>query len=139
MNIYFSAKNLWFIPEQFKLDGTYSDEAWPVDAVLLTDKETSDYWKRSPPAGKCLGTNNNRPAWVDIPPLTAEELTAAATRKIAALRAEADAVITPMKDALEGGYIANADIPRLAAWQRYRYELTKVDPDNPVLPEKPAE
>ncbi|MFT2716469.1 tail fiber assembly protein, partial [Enterobacter sp. 01-M-05-SI-ECC] len=30
-----------------------------------------------------------------------------------------------------------ADKPKLAAWQKYRYALTKVDPAKPVWPEMP--
>ncbi|CNI78844.1 tail assembly chaperone gp38 [Yersinia pekkanenii] len=32
-----------------------------------------------------------------------------------------------MRDAKDGGYIDDEDIPRLTAWQKYRYTLTKVD------------
>ncbi|MFK8926525.1 tail fiber assembly protein [Enterobacter sp. 04-C-01-SI_S15] len=31
----------------------------------------------------------------------------------------------------------DADKPKLAAWQKYRYALTKVDPAKPVWPEMP--
>ncbi|WP_421746782.1 tail fiber assembly protein, partial [Citrobacter portucalensis] len=31
----------------------------------------------------------------------------------------------------------DADKPKLVAWQKYRYELTKVDPGNPAWPTKP--
>ncbi|MBS7443220.1 tail fiber assembly protein [Enterobacter sp. 120016] len=57
-----------------------------------------------------------------------------------ALLAEASAIIAPLADALAGGYIDDADIPRLTEWQRYRYKLTKVDIDtapNLHLPPKP--
>lgn len=50
----------------------------------------------------------------------------------------ASETIAPLKDALEGGYIDDADIPVLSAWQKYRYALTKVEPANPVWPESPA-
>lgn len=57
-----------------------------------------------------------------------------------ALLAEATATIAPLADAQAGGYIDDADIPRLAEWQRYRYKLTKVDtsiaPDV-IFPPKP--
>lgn len=57
-----------------------------------------------------------------------------------ALLAEASAIIAPLVDAQAGGYIDDADIPRLTEWQRYRYKLTKVDTDtapNLNLPPKP--
>lgn len=51
----------------------------------------------------------------------------AAEKKLAALLAEATAIITPLADAQAGGYIDDGDVPRLTEWQRYRYRLTKVD------------
>ena len=75
--------------------------------------------------------------WKDIPAPTGAELAAQAAAKKTALLAEADRVIAPMKDALDGGYIDDADKPRLTAWQKYRYALTKVDPTKPVWPENP--
>lgn len=137
MNIYFSPANLWFIPEQYKLDGTYSDETWPGDAVLLTENEVLQYWKQSPPDGKCLASKDDKPAWADIPALTQEQLVAAALRKKTSLLAEASEVIAPLKDAFDGGYIEETDKTKLIEWQKYRYALTKVTPENPVWPDKP--
>lgn len=57
-----------------------------------------------------------------------------------ALLAEATAIIAPLADAQAGGYIDDADVPRLAEWQRYRYKLTKVDTSTApaiTLPPKP--
>ncbi|MDL4913218.1 MAG: tail fiber assembly protein [Enterobacterales bacterium endosymbiont of Blomia tropicalis] len=65
---------------------------------------------------------------------------AEAERQKNALLTSATAIIAPMADAQAGGYIDDADVPRLAEWQRYRYKLTKVDtstaPDI-TLPPKP--
>lgn len=55
----------------------------------------------------------------------------------AALIAEATTVISPLQDAKEGGYIVDEDLPVLTAWQKYRYALTKVDPENASWPDKP--
>ncbi|RZN54919.1 tail fiber assembly protein [Escherichia sp. E10V10] len=82
----------------------------------------------NPPAGKVrVAGNDGMPAWGDIPPPAHDELVAVADVKKAALLAEASVVIAPLADALAGGYIDDADVPRLAAWQKYRYALTKVD------------
>lgn len=62
---------------------------------------------------------------------------AAAILRLTALRKEADSVIAPLKDASEGGYIDETDKPTLTEWQKYRYSLTKVDPENPIYPDKP--
>lgn len=51
----------------------------------------------------------------------------AAEQTKAVLLAEATAIIAPLADAQAGGYIEDADVPRLTEWQRYRYKLTKVD------------
>lgn len=61
------------------------------------------------------------------------------THRKAALIAEATAMIAPLQDAKDGGYIDDEDIPVLAAWQKYRYALTKVDPANPAWPERPGQ
>ena len=74
-----------------------------------------------------------------IPPPTAEEIIAVAAAKKQALISEANMVIAPLKDALDGDYIDDADKPRLSAWQKYRYALTKVDTAKPVWPTKPEQ
>lgn len=65
---------------------------------------------------------------------------AKAEQQKTALLVEATAIIAPLADAQAGDYIDDADVPRLAEWQRYRYKLTKVDtstaPDI-TLPPKP--
>ncbi|CZX30776.1 MULTISPECIES: tail fiber assembly protein [Enterobacteriaceae] len=64
-----------------------------------------------------------------------------AEQQINALLAEATTIIAPLADAQAGGYIDDADVPRLAEWQRYRYKLTKVDTSTApaiTLPTKPG-
>lgn len=63
--------------------------------------------------------------------------TAANEAKKTALIYEATQFIAPLADAMAGGYIDDADIPVLTAWQKYRYALTKVEPPKPVWPRKP--
>lgn len=113
---------------------------WPAAGVMVDEKVFTQY--QSPPSGKVrIAGKDGYPAWGDIQPPSQEEHVAAAKYHKAALLAEASAVITPLADASAGGYIDDADQPRLAAWQRYRYELTKVDistaPDI-TWPVKPA-
>lgn len=84
MSAYFSASMLAFIPEAWKADGTYSDETWPADAVLLTDEIVGEFWKCKPPEGKMLGESGGQPAWVDIPPpppMSRDEVDAARLRE----------------------------------------------------------
>ncbi|WP_338837841.1 tail fiber assembly protein [Citrobacter braakii] len=72
--VYFVPSTLGFIPEDWKADGTYTDETWPADAVLLTEEESIEFWKRIPPSGKTLGAANGRPLWIDLPEPAYEEL-----------------------------------------------------------------
>ncbi|CRY69453.1 tail fiber assembly protein [Yersinia pekkanenii] len=71
------------------------------------------------------------------PPPTPGELILLSQHKKTELIAHAAEVIAPMRDAKDGGYIDDEDIPRLAAWQKYRYDLTKVDVSRPKWPEVP--
>lgn len=133
----YSAKKNAFYPHELKLQ--YENSAsWPDDGIDINEAVFKEF--TTPPLGKVrIAGADGLPAWADIPPPTAEELTAVATRKIAILRAEADDIIAPLKDALDGGYINDSDKPKLTEWQKYRYALTKVDPAKPVWPDKPAE
>lgn len=72
---YFFPSTLGFVPAQWKDDGTFTD-AWPSDAVLMTDAEASKYRGAEPPAGKQLGQKTGRPAWVDHVPniMTIEQI-----------------------------------------------------------------
>lgn len=45
---YFSPSLSCFIPSQWKDDGTYNKNTWPVDAIEATEIELSKYWKVSP-------------------------------------------------------------------------------------------
>lgn len=65
--VYFSALMVGFIPAAWRDDGSYNDDTWPQDAVLLTDEETIEFWKQTPQDGKTLGAKNGRPVWVDTP------------------------------------------------------------------------
>ncbi|AYN25787.1 tail fiber assembly protein [Buttiauxella sp. 3AFRM03] len=133
---YFSAFTLGFyhasLKEDYELAGTF-----PEDVVQVSDKIV-DGFMQAPPEGKMLGADSQgNPAWVDVPPLTPGELAAIASRKKIVLLDEASEMIAPLRDASDGGYIDEADKPKLAAWKKYRYELTKVDTANPVWPAKP--
>lgn len=86
---------------------------YPKDTTTLTPATPYDKWNGS--------------QWVtDLKALHAADVMAAEQTKTALL-AEATAIIAPLADAQAGGYIDDADVTRLAEWQRYRYRLTKVD------------
>lgn len=142
MKVYFAASIPAFIPSQWKEDGTYNDETWPADAVLLSDEESELYWKQNPPAGKQLGAENGRPVWIDIPAPTREELILTAENERQRLLKQADAVMLDWRTELMLGEISDANKAKLSAWLAYKNEVKSVDvttdPEHviwPVIPE----
>ncbi|EKT4495444.1 tail fiber assembly protein [Pseudomonas putida] len=143
---YFSPGTLGFIPDQWKTDGSYSDDTWPQDAILLTEEEAATYWKQSPPLGKILAAVDGRPAWVDMPPpepLTDEELATAAAAKRDELLALAAIRIAPLQDAVDLGEATEAESTALTAWKRYRVALSRLPdqlgyPNEIIWPAPPA-
>ncbi|WP_174634688.1 tail fiber assembly protein [Yersinia thracica] len=96
----------------------------PDTLTLLAPQTVFDKW--------------NGKKWVTDNAAQQAAVTQVADEKKAQLLSEATAIIAPLQDAKNDGYIDDADIPRLAAWQKYRYELTKVDVSNAVWPTPPA-
>lgn len=139
--VYFSASTPGFISAAWKEDGTYTDATWPEDAVLLTDDEVKTFWRQNPPEGQQIGNIDGRPAWVDIPPPTQEQLVATADQQKVSLRATADRVIAPLQDAVDLDMATDNEKATLTAWRTYRVFLNRVDtstaPDI-TWPEKPA-
>lgn len=128
MGAYFSASLVGFIPEHWRIDGTYTDEAWPSDAVLLTQEEADAYWKASPPDGKQLGaTSEGRPCWVDIPPPSQSELVLQADSAKSALQREAEDAIKPLERAKQLGIATDAELALLLEWEKYSVFLMRVD------------
>lgn len=117
----------YFIPEYLKGDGTYTEDTWPASAVLMTEEETSTYWKQTPPVGKLLGVEDDRPAWVDLPAPTHEEMVALSDQQKAALRQTADAEIVWRQDAVDAGIATAEEAAALAEWKKYRVLLMRVD------------
>ncbi|WP_145518724.1 tail fiber assembly protein [Yersinia mollaretii] len=139
---YFSTKLGGFIPAEWKSDGTYSDETWPSDAVLLTDEEKVTYWKQRSPAGKIIGSLKSRPVWVDLNADQLSDIQAADVAQARAYRSklisDASNKIETLKDRIEAGQDKAAE---LKLWRSYRIALDDVDvstaPDIkwPVAPE----
>lgn len=127
MRAYFIPSVPTFIPEAWRNDGTYTEENWPVDAVLLTEEETSEFWMVSPPDGKKLGVIDSKPAWVDIPPPSQDELIMAAERKREFLLREAQETISFWQTELQLGIISDEDKASLIAWMNYIKAVQAVD------------
>lgn len=125
--VYFSALRLTFIPAAWKDDGTYTADAWPKDAALLTDEEVLTYWKQTPSEGKQLGSIEGRPTWVDLPLPTKEELIAQADSKKSNLLPIATAKISILQDAVDLEMATDQEAASLTAWKKYRVLLNRVD------------
>ncbi|CFB67485.1 tail fiber assembly protein [Yersinia enterocolitica] len=140
MKAKFSASVKTFYAQNMIDDGSY-DIGLPVDLIDVTDEELSTYWKQSPPLRKMLGAIGGRPAWVDLPPPTHEELIANADAKKIQLKAVADSEIEWRQDAVNDGSASDKEITALASWRKYRVALMRIDTskasdiDWPVFPE----
>lgn len=128
MNIYYyNPKDNAFYPlalrDSYEKTGTWPDEGIEVD------EET--YLKFSyPPEGKmCAPGDNGYPVLVDTPPLTREELIAAAAAKKAALLATiAPAIAVWQTKLLMGRKLATDEAASLNAWLDYSDTLEAIDP-----------
>ena len=85
--------------------------SWPATAVRLSDADAD------------IALNELRQA----------AQTAAAEADIAARRTQADAAIVPLQDAVDLAMATPAEAELLAAWRRYRVELSRV-PQQPGFP-----
>lgn len=139
MTHYFTAKEVGFYDGDIK-SAYDSAGTWPDDALEISDADHALY-SGQPSSGKMLGSENGKPAWVDIPPLKTEELTAIAESKKASLRAVADSAIAPLQDAVTLDIATDNEKTQLIAWQKYRILLNRVDTSTaknvswPVQPE----
>lgn len=126
MKAKFSASVKTFYAQNMIDDGSY-DIGLPVDLIDVTDEELSTYWKQSPPLRKMLGVIGGRPAWVDLPPPTHEELVANADAKKIQLKVIVDSEIEWRQDAVDDGSASDKEITALASWRKYRVALMRID------------
>ncbi|CNK38539.1 tail fiber assembly protein [Yersinia intermedia] len=126
MKAKFSPSVKTFYAQNMIDDGSYN-MVLPIDLIDITDEELSAYWKQYPPVGKMLGTIDGRPAWVDLPPLTHEELVASADTKKNQLKVGADSAIDWRQDAVDGNYAEGDEATKLVEWKKYRVLLMRVD------------
>jgi hypothetical protein len=126
--VYFLPSSLGFIPSAWKEDGTFSEESWPSDAILLTDSESDTFWKQVPPEGQQLGMENGRPAWVEIPAPTAEQSIAQADAEKEALLATATAkIVVWQTKLLMGRKLTDSETTQLNGWIDYIDSVSSVD------------
>ncbi|CCV45098.1 tail fiber assembly protein [Yersinia enterocolitica] len=126
MKALFSPSLMTFIPNYMVQDGSYPPEI-SNNLVVVTDEELGTYWRQLPPIGKTLGVAIGRPAWVDLPPPTYEELVESANAKKSQLKSVADSEIEWRQDAVDEGYAEGNEVTELAAWKKYRVLLMRID------------
>ncbi|EKN4882477.1 tail fiber assembly protein [Yersinia enterocolitica] len=140
MKALFSPSLITFIPDYMVQDESYPPEI-SNNLVVVTDEELGTYWRQLPPIGKILGVAIGRPAWVDLPPPTHEELVESVNAKKSQLKSVADSEIEWRQDTVDDGSASEKEIADLAEWRKYRVALMRIDiskaPDIewPVSPE----
>lgn len=113
-------------------------DSWPIEYIEVGESVFTEF-SATPPDGKIRGTGDDgMPAWVDIPPPTKEELSAAAELKKANLRIQADSEIDWRQDAVDAGIATGEETAALAEWKKYRVLLMRVDTAKPVWPTPPV-
>ncbi|EMJ3157334.1 TPA: tail fiber assembly protein [Yersinia enterocolitica] len=137
MKALFSPSLVTFIPDYMAVDGSYPPEI-SDSLIAVTDEELALYWRQTPPIGKALGVAIGRPAWIDLPPPTHEELVTNANAKKSQLKAIADSDIEWRQDAVDDGSASDKEITSLASWRKYRVALMRVDTSNPLEIEWPV-
>ena len=106
-----------------------ANDAWPSDGVEVSESVFIEY-TQSIPEGKKRGCDEKgRPAWVDIPPPTPEELSADNERKKSRLKSYATAVINdnqwPSRLAL--GRLSEEEKAAFNTWIDYLAALESLD------------
>ncbi|HAS8353843.1 TPA: tail fiber assembly protein [Vibrio vulnificus] len=139
-NYIFSAVQNGFLPLVWKKEKEAAG-TWPDDAVEISYE---DYLKftTDAPEGKMLGSDKKgNPAWVDIPPLTAEELIQQAEETKQRLITEASQKTQLWQTQLMLDIITEEDKASLTEWMLYVQKVQAVDTsaapdiDWPVKPE----
>lgn len=133
----YSAKNNAFYPLDMQEDYENTG-SWPDDGVEV-DSETFSEFISPAPAGKVRAAGENGlPAWVDVPPLTTEEITVQNESKRTDLKRTADSEITWRQDAVDAEIATDDEVTALAAWKKYRVLLMRVDVNSPKWPKVPS-
>ncbi|EJJ0154903.1 tail fiber assembly protein [Salmonella enterica] len=113
-------------------------KGWPDDAFPVSDEDYQALLSGQQAGMVITAGSNGYPILAERPAPTPEQALAFAKERQIALLSEASSIIEPLRDAMDGGYIDDMDKTKLAEWQRYRYDLTKVDLTKPVWPDKPV-
>lgn len=129
MSVFFSASKLGYYPAADRKDYETA-KSWPDDAVEMTPAELKTFWRQTAPAGRVLGSNKGRPAWVEGPPPSAAQI----LRQRDQALAEANFRISPLQYAVDLNIAGVAEIAKLEAWKRYAVQLIRLEAQ-PQFPE----
>lgn len=136
----FSASTGCFYPHELLQD--YRDnDSLPTDLIAVGDDVFHEF-TGVPPEGKQRGVGTDgKPAWVDIPLPTKDQLTAMAAAEKEQYRTEAEDVIGPLARAEKYGIATPEELSSLERWEKYSVLLSRINPNDapdiewPVMPE----
>ncbi|KNC89876.1 tail fiber assembly protein [Trabulsiella odontotermitis] len=135
---YYSATQNEFLPVEYEKQ--YRDAGtFPGDAVLIDDAISEEFLAPAPAGKMRAAGSNGLPMWIDVPPLTQEQLVAAAELRKAGLLAEAQSTIINWQSKLLLGIITDDEKASLIAWLAYIDALNAVDTTKPDWPTPPGE
>jgi len=121
-NVFYSAGD----KEDCILAGT-----WPDDAKEVPDETFIIFAQNNPPVGKKRAAGKNGlPQWVEIPPLTDDEIRQQAEAQKIALVSEADNKTRLWQTQLMLGIITEDDKHSLRQWMLYVQEIQATDISN---------
>ncbi|WP_075685082.1 tail fiber assembly protein [Serratia marcescens] len=125
----FSATTTGFYPINF-LDSYEQAGTLPGDLVEVTDAIYAEFTGQ-PPEGKTRGSNKQgKPAWVDLPKATPEQLRIQAAYQKQADMMDAEAAIAPLARAVKLNMATEAEKAKLEAWERYSVLISRLDPES---------
>ncbi|MFP1927394.1 tail fiber assembly protein [Lonsdalea quercina] len=111
----------------FSLQSAYeSAGTWPEIGVEVTDDVFKSF--SAAPEGKVVGVDGGGyPCWVEVPPLSHDELIAIAESKRVQLLNHADEVVKDWRVELALDEISDEDKAELSAWMAYKRAVKAVD------------
>lgn len=120
-----------------------ASRTWPKDGINITEDDVTQFNGGNKPSEKMLGMVDGKLAWVDLPPLTPDEVLAQAEvekqNRIAAANGYINSKQWPGKAAI--GRLKGDELSQYNLWLDYLDALEVVDtstaPDI-IWPEKPA-
>ncbi|KTI34166.1 tail fiber assembly protein [Enterobacter roggenkampii] len=137
----YAYSNGLFYPLSMKVEYEAA-KSWPDTFSEVSNEEFIEF-TGNPPPGKIRGTGvDGKPLWIDIPPLTSDDLADIATCKKTELLNEASILITTLQDAVDLDMATEKEAALLLAWKKYRVLLNRINPNDApdiIWPEVPGD